>query len=149
MAPKTLVLDASVGVKWFSALGEDNVPQARAILKAHAGGDIKLVVPDLFFHEISNTLVQKKTLSVDLIEESLTTLFDLDLSIAAVSEQRLRAAVRFARKAGITEYDACYIVVAVENNCPLLTANPRHQKQGMGCRVIAVEDWKPEEIFKE
>jgi predicted nucleic acid-binding protein len=145
MAHRTLVLDASVGVKWFSAIGEDDVPQARSLMKAHACGDIKLLIPDLFFHEISNTLVQKKTLSINLIEESLTTLFDLDLSIITISEQLLQAAVRLARKANITEYDACYVAIAIENHCPLVTANPKHQKQNAGCRVIPLEEWKMQE----
>ena len=141
MARKTLVLDASVGVKWFSAIGEADVPQARAIMKAHASGEISLVVPDLFFHEISNTLVCKKTLSMTLIEESITTLFDLGLSIFTASEQRLRTSTQLARKAGITEYEAYYIVAAIENRCPLITANPRHQRQGLGCQVIPIEQW--------
>ena len=144
MARPTLVLDASVGVKWFSAIGEPCVPQARAIMKAHARGEISLVVPDLFFHEISNTLVGKKTLSMHLIEESVTTLFDLGLSVFTANEQRFQAATRLARKAGITEYDAYYMVAAIENRCPLVTANPRHQKQDMGCQVIPIEKWGTE-----
>lgn len=144
MARQTLVLDASVGVKWFSATGESYVPQARAIMKAHASGEISLVVPDLFFHEISNTLVCKKTLSMTLIEESITTLFDLGLFVFTANEQRFQTAAQLARKAGITEYDAYYIAAAIENHCPLVTANPRHQKEGLGCQVIPIEQWKGE-----
>jgi predicted nucleic acid-binding protein len=142
MARQTLVLDASVGVKWFSAIGESCVPQARAILKAFINSEINLVVPDLFFHEILNALVFKKTLPITLIEESVTTLFDLGLFISMINEQRLHSATQIARKAGITEYDACYIVAAIENRCPLVTANPRHQKQDMGCQVITLDEWK-------
>jgi predicted nucleic acid-binding protein len=142
MARQTLVPDASVGVKWFTAFGEADVRQARAIMQAHATGEIGLVVPDLFFHEISNTLVYKKKFPLTLVEESITTLFDLGLSIFTISEQRLHKATQLARKAGVTEYDAFYIVTAIENRCPLVTANPRHQKQDLGCQVINLEDWK-------
>jgi predicted nucleic acid-binding protein len=142
MAQPALVLDASVGVKWFSEIGESSVPQARAIMKAHAAGEIRLIVPDLFFHEISNTLVHKKSLSLALVEESLTTLFALELSVLTVNEQLLGLAVQLARKVNITEYDASYIAAAIENQCPLVTANPRHQKEGLGCQVIPIEKWK-------
>ena len=145
MARQALVIDASVGVKWFSAVNESSVLQSRAIMHAHAADEINLVVPDLFFHEIANALVFKMTLSMDLIDESLAALFELDLRVWPVNVDRLRAAVRLARKAGITEYDACYVVAAIENRCPLVTANPRHQRPEIGCRVIPVDQWKEEE----
>ena len=143
MARQTLVLDASVGVKWFSDIGEAHVPQARAILTAHASGNISVAVPDIFFHEISNALVNKRMLSTSLIEDSITTLFDLGLSVFPASEKCLRTAVQIARQAGITEYDACYAAVAIESHCPLVTANPRHQGQELGCQVIPIEEWRP------
>ena len=142
MARQTLVLDASVGVKWFSDIGEAHVPQARAIMRAHADEDITLVVPDLFFHEVSNALVHKKTISIDLLEASIAAMYDLNLSVFAASGKHLCEAVRLARKAGITEYDACYAIAAIENTCPLVTANPRHQGRALGCHVIPIEQWK-------
>lgn len=73
--------------------------------------------------------------------EALTTLWNLDLQTIPVSHERLQAAVKLARTAGITEYDAFYIGAASENNCPLVTANPRHQGQALGCEVIPLKDW--------
>jgi predicted nucleic acid-binding protein len=141
MARQALVIDASVGVKWFSDINEFYVPQARAIMKAHASDEINLVVPDLFFHEIANALVFKKHLQTELIYESLTTLFELDLAVFPMNVEHLRSAVRISRTADITEYDACYVVAAIEKRCPLVTANPRHQRQEMGCRVIPIDKW--------
>lgn len=80
MATRTLVLDASVGVKWFSGLGEANVPEARTLLMEHMLGDLRGIVPDLFFHEISNALVHKSSVSMGQIAEAITSLFELDLS---------------------------------------------------------------------
>lgn len=142
MAPTTLVLDASVGVKWFSAIGEDRVLEAREIMKAQVAGEINLVVPDLFLHEISNALVFKKNIPLSMLQESLSYLFDLELSVFSINEQRTRSAVEIARKIGITEYDAYYLVAAIENHCPLVTANPRHQISVPGCEVIPIEEWK-------
>jgi predicted nucleic acid-binding protein len=142
LAQQALVIDASVGVKWFSAEGEASVSQARSILKAHAGGDIKIVVPDLFFYEILNALVHKKTIPTSMVEESIALLFALGLAVYSPSEAFFRSAVQLARKHGITEYDACYVAAAIGSHCPLVTANPRHHKKDFGCRVIGIEDWK-------
>ena len=142
MAGQALVLDASVGVKWFSDIGEADIPRARAMLKAHAVGDISLLVPELFFHEISNALVHKKTISKDLLEEAISTLLALGLSVFPLSKDHLVMAVHLARKADITEYDAYYIVAAINAGCPLVTANPRHQREGLGCHVITLEEWQ-------
>ncbi len=142
MARQALVLDASVGVKWFSAVGEASVPQARAILAAHARDDVGIVVPDLFFHEISNALVHKQTISPDMVEESITMLFDLGLTVFPVSRESLRLSAHLARKAGITAYAACYAVAAIHCHCPLVTANPRHQGQALGCKVIPIDQWR-------
>jgi predicted nucleic acid-binding protein len=142
MARQTLVLDASVAVKWFCAGGEACVPQARAMLAAYARGDLGIIVPDLFFHEISNALAHKKAITREMLDEAVSVLFDLGLSVAAVNREMLSMAVNVARKAGMTEYDACYAAVAIQNRCPLVTANPRHQAKAMGCKVIPLEEWK-------
>lgn len=142
MARPTLVVDASVGVKWFSAVGETHVPQARAILLDCVAGKLNLVVPELFFHEVGNALVHKATISDEQLAEAMTTLCDLDLALYSTNGERLRAATQLARKAGITEYDAYYAVAAIENGCPLVTANPRHQRPDLGCRVIPIEEWQ-------
>lgn len=141
MARETLVLDASVGVKWFSGVGERHVPQSRALLAAHAMGNICLAVPDIFFHEVFNALVHKKSLPVDIVEDSITQVFDLGLTVFVADRHRLRSAVQIARQAGITEYDAIYAAVAIEAGCPLVTANPRHQGRVLACRVIPIEEW--------
>ncbi len=141
MAPKTLVLDASVGVKWFSGQGESDVPQARSILLEHARGNIDLIVPELFFHEISNALIHKRSITTDKLMQSVSTLAALKLSLFAVTAERLTSAVQLARVIGITEYDAFYAVAAIDNNCPLVSANPRHHKDIPGCQVIPISNW--------
>lgn len=143
MARQTLVVDASVGVKWFSAADEAHVPNARAILLGSAAGRLHLLVPDLFFHEIANALVHKPAISDDQLAEAMDNLCGLGLARFSTNRERLRAATQLARNSRITEYDACYAVAAIENDCPLITANPRHQRGHMGCRIIPIEEWQP------
>lgn len=142
MARQALIVDASVGVKWFSGIGETHIPQARALLKAYINRDIDLLIPDLFFHEIANALVYKREMPLDYINESIALLFNLKLPVFPLTNKTLNAAIHIAREAGISEYDAYYMITAIENNCPLITADPKHQSSIAGCKVIPLAEWK-------
>ena len=142
MARQTLVVDASVGIKWFSAVGETYVTEARTLLLEYARGRLNLVVPELFFHEISNALVHKKSLPIEQLLAAMTTLCALNMTTFPANAELLRKAVQLARKVDITEYEAYYAVAAIENGCPLITANPRHQSKSFGCEVIPIEQWR-------
>ncbi len=144
MARATLVLDASVGVKWFSSTGEDNLSEALDIRQAHIEGKAFIAVPDLFFYEVANALTYKKAMPLEEIEPALASLFDISLQMVAMEAQLAQDSVRLALRLGLTVYDACYAVVAANNSCPLITANPKHQgkAQQLGCQVIPLKDWK-------
>ena len=57
MAPRLVVADTSVVLKWFHAAGEEAVEPARAILDAFARRQIDLVILDLTIYEIGNILI--------------------------------------------------------------------------------------------
>jgi predicted nucleic acid-binding protein len=142
MARQPLVLDASVGVKWFSAKGEASLSQALAIRDAHLAGHTLIVVPDLFFYEVANAIVHKKSIPLEAIESAVAGKFSLGISAASIDSELLNASVTLSRQLDITVYDSCYIAVALKLDCPLVTANPRHQKQTLGCEVIPLEKWR-------
>lgn len=50
MSARLLVLDASVGVKWFR--DEPGSAQARLLLRDHAAGRVSLVAPSIFQFEV-------------------------------------------------------------------------------------------------
>lgn len=139
MARQTLVLDASVGVKWFSAKDEDGLSQALTMRDQHVAGDILIVVPDLFYYEVANALAHKKSIPTKEIQSALSDLFALGLKTVAVGAALLTASITLSRQFGITIYDSCYIALAQESASPLVTANPRHQGKSFGCKVISVE----------
>ncbi len=57
MSSRLIVLDASVGVKWFTPKsGRD---EALALLHRAAAGEVTLVVPDLFVYEVLRTVRRK------------------------------------------------------------------------------------------
>ena len=142
MARQTLVLDASVGVKWFSDKGEASLRQTLAIRDAHITQQLVIVVPDLFYYEVINAIVHKKFIPTEAVQLAASKIFALELSTVYIDADLMSASVKLARQFGITVYDACYAALAQKYDCPLVTANPRHQVQTLGCQVIPIEEWK-------
>lgn len=143
MARPSLVLDASVGVKWFSAKDEASLAQALAIRDAHIDGHALIVVPDLFFYEVANAIAQKKSIPSEAVQSAVANMFALGLTTVSIGSELLDASVTLSRQLNITVYDSIYIATAEKHDYPLVTANPRHQK-GLGCKVIPVEEWRRE-----
>lgn len=55
----TLVVgDASVVIKWQHEKGEAEVAEARALLAAHARGEVELRILDPVLYEVGNVLVR-------------------------------------------------------------------------------------------
>jgi predicted nucleic acid-binding protein len=142
MARSALVLDASVGVKWFSPKDEAALNQALAIKDAQVSHQIQIIVPDLFYYEVTNAIIHKKYFPVDMVQAVASALFALRLQTIPVNASLLNDAVTIARQFEITTYDSIYLAIAIENGCPLVTANPRHQRQELGCQVITLDQWK-------
>jgi len=131
-------------VKWFSAKDEASLAQALAIRDAHIDGDALIVVPDLFFYEVANAIAQKKSIPSEAVQSAVANMFALGLTTVSIDSELLDASVTLSRQLNITVYDSIYIAAAVKHDYPLVTANPRHQKEGSGCKVIPVEEWRPE-----
>jgi len=131
-------------VKWFSAKDEASLAQALAIRDAHIDGDALIVVPDLFFYEVANAIAQKKSIPSEAVQSAVANMFALGLTTVSIDSELLDASVTLSRQLNITVYDSIYIAAAVKHDYPLVTANPRHQKEGLGCKVIPVEEWRPE-----
>ncbi|MBE0480830.1 MAG: type II toxin-antitoxin system VapC family toxin [Dehalococcoidia bacterium] len=145
MARQSLVLDASVGVKWFSSKDEASLVQALAIRDAHIEGHALIVVPDLFFYEVANAIAQKQAIPPEAVQSAVASMFALGITAVSIDPDLLDASVTLSRQIRITVYDSIYIAVAMKHDCPLVTANPHHQKQGgLNCKVVPVEEWRPE-----
>ena len=135
------MVDASVGVKWFSDRDEDSLAQAFSIRDRHVAGDLLVVVPELFLYEVANALVHKPHIPVEALELVIEDMFDLGLETTALDVELLRTSLKLSRQLDITVYDACYAALARQRGCPLVTANPRHQGRDLGCYVIPIKAW--------
>lgn len=122
-----LVIDSSVAVKWIFPAGETLVDQAVDLLERYAAGEVRFVVPDLFWAELANILwkavrtgrVTRKTAEAGLaatISRGLPTVSSLQLAGRA-----LTIATTFDR----TAYDSLYIALAEDSSGLLVTADEK------------------------
>ncbi len=117
----TLVVDASVALKWFVA--EEGTAQARAVLS----GQEALIAPDLLIAEVCNGAWRLARLGVlggegyETIASEIGGLFDRIWALAPLAP---RAAV-IARAIDHPVYDCFYVALAEREAGRLVTADRR------------------------
>jgi predicted nucleic acid-binding protein len=124
----TLVLDASVAAKWFlPAAGETLTLEAFGLLEKYTKGELRFLVPDLFWPEFGNILwkaVRLRRISRKAAEEALGALEARKIPTVPGSSL-LREAFAIAVAFDRTVYDGMYVALAVAANAPLVTADER------------------------
>ena len=126
-----LVIDASIAVKWV--VEEEGTPQALALRQR-----AKLIAPELLVAECANIL-WKKAARGELSKEEAILAAKL-LHSAEVELLPMRSLFETATSLAIEldhpAYDCIYLALAVENDCPFVTADDRFlRKLGQGRRV--------------
>ena len=124
MAPK-IVVDSSVLMKWFKSRNEDLLTEARALLDEVEGHPLEVHVPALLLYEVGNILLLKSGLKPAALDEAIESLEALPFSIAPPATPLLRRAARLGRELDLTFYDASFLALAVELDCPFVTADRR------------------------
>jgi predicted nucleic acid-binding protein len=125
---RTLVLDASVAAKWFlPATGEPLTTEALDLLTRYAAGELRFLVPDLFWPELGNIFwkaVRQGRWSQVGAENALRSARDRNFpTVPAVPllEDAFRIALAFDR----TVYDSLYVAAALASKTQLLTSDER------------------------
>lgn len=126
-----LVIDASIAVKWV--VEEEGTPQALALRQ-----QTKLIAPELLVAECANIL-WKKAARGELSKEEAILAAKL-LQSAEVELLPMRSLFETATNLAIEldhpAYDCIYLALAVENDCPFVTADDRFlRKLGQGRRM--------------
>lgn len=125
---KTCVIDASVAAKWvLPAAGEPLAQEALELLEDYADGELRFVVPDLFWAEFANILwkaVRQKRLRPASADGALRAMRERNFPTVS-SHSLLIEAFAIATAFDRAVYDALYVALAVTSNSQLVTADER------------------------
>jgi predicted nucleic acid-binding protein len=124
MAAK-IVVDTSVFIKWFKSRDEECLREARSLLAQVQSRPLEVHVPALLLYEVGNILLLKSRLSPTSLEQTLEHLETLPFLVAPPATALLKRAARLGRQFGLTFYDASFLALAVELDCPYITADRR------------------------
>lgn len=116
---RTLVIDASVAVKWF--LPEPHAEAARRLLI----GRQKLLAPDLIWAEVGNVLwkrFQRHEITRDVTQRILRDFRRFPIKTFA-AKTFLESAWELAAQHRTSVYDSLYLALSVGQNCQLVTAD--------------------------
>jgi predicted nucleic acid-binding protein len=132
---RTLVIDASIAVKWV--VEEEGTPEALALSKR-----AKLIAPELLVAECANILwkkVQRKELAKQ--EALLAARLLQSAEIELVPMRFLfEAATQISIDLDHPAYDCVYLALAIENKCRFVTADERLLRKIYRCRQTTLRD---------
>jgi predicted nucleic acid-binding protein len=125
---KTFVLDASVGAKWFlPAAGEPLTSEAQDLLARFTRGQVRFLVPDLFWPELGSVLwkaTAHRRITQPHAEKSIALARQLRLVILPGADL-IERALALTLASGRSVYDSMYIAAAIEKSVDLVTADEK------------------------
>lgn len=136
------VIDTSVAIKWLTPEKEQNLIQSRNLLKLLLAKEIKILVPDLIVHELSNALVKGKKASVGQAAEYLKEFLGLPLTVVPYSLPLLKETVNIAVQYDLTAYDAIFVALAKINDATLITADPKDQGKVKEVTILPIDKFR-------
>jgi len=131
-AVRQVVLDASVGVKWFR--DEPGSAEARELLLAHGRGEIQLIVPSLFVYEV--VAVATRTMSAADARVFWERFMNWRLSVVEVGGDFVSEALAVRERHGCSFYDAVSPALAAQLDTQLYSADARAHAQLAGVVLI-------------
>lgn len=120
---ETIVIDASVAVKWFNK--EEYSDDADRLKEAHVRGRIRLAAPELLLYEVLNALRYNPELGESDVQVAAKTLIDIQILLPPPGYEWLKTATSICYKHGVTFYDAAYLALAKYLNTKLFTADQK------------------------
>ncbi|SNS30010.1 MULTISPECIES: type II toxin-antitoxin system VapC family toxin [unclassified Azospirillum] len=119
--PPTLVVDASIGVKWV--VDESDSDDAVALIAGR-----RLIVPGLFWVETANVLAMKakrREMTRAAVADAWRDLANAPLELVNMAPDTVLPALTLAQDLQHTVYDCAYLAVALAVGCPVVTADRR------------------------
>lgn len=130
--PDTFVLDCSVAAKWV--LPEPDRAPALRLFEQYASGEVVLIAPDLLLAEFAS-LLAKRTRRKQVSTEQAHEAFSLLTKCAPRlfdTRPRFSRALDLSLRRQLSLWDCVYLDLALELDCPVLTADVRLFRAGKG-----------------
>jgi predicted nucleic acid-binding protein len=131
---KTIVVDASVVVKWF--VEEQFTKQALALAEDYEKRRIDLSSVQLMPFEVINALRYNPELGQSEVENAGEALMRLGVALHPILKDIHALSLRCAYLYGLTIYDASYLALARFLGCDLYTADRRFIEKAKGDTAI-------------
>lgn len=131
-----LVLDASVGVKWFR--DEEGSAAARALHRRSTLGEVILAAPTHFVHEVLATVKREK--QPQAVLHAWETIKASDATIVPLSDEVIAEAVRQCEALGCSFYDALAPACASLLGATLASADARAHGAYPGVHMIGAQE---------
>jgi predicted nucleic acid-binding protein len=125
---KVVVVDASVGAKWLVLFAQEEfADRAKTLLDRRTAGEIIVLVPDLFWLEISSALCKAMRRNKCTSTEANQALSEMrQLPLQTVSSTKLvNSAQQIAIQYGRSIYDSVYVALAREARSEVVTADEK------------------------
>jgi predicted nucleic acid-binding protein len=119
-----VVIDTSVVFKWFVACGESGLGPAWSLLNSHRRGDLMVVAPSIVVTEIAN-LLSYLGIHADDANAFLVDFEQTHVVLFETTYERAQRVLKCAFENRMTVYDASFLTLAQEFECPLVTADRR------------------------
>ena len=124
----TVVLDASVAAKWFLPPADETLlEEALDLLGRYTKGEVRFIVPDLFWPEFGNILwkaMRQGRCSRATADSALADMRNRKLPTFP-SLELLDNAFAIAAQFGRTVYDSVYVALAIASKAHMVTADER------------------------
>jgi predicted nucleic acid-binding protein len=130
--PDTFVLDCSVAAKWV--LPEPGSALALGLFEQYASREVLLIAPDILLAEFAS-LVAKRNRRKQISAEQAHEAFSLMTRCAPRlydTRPRLSRALDLSLQRQLSLWDCVYLALALEHDCPVLTADLRLFRAGRG-----------------
>lgn len=119
----TIIVDASVVIKWFKKKGEEKTKEAEKYLQEFLERKIKIAVPALLFYEIVNIASFDTTVTSNHWQNIFEVLCAMPFEVYPPDKFLVKEIYEMAKTAKISAYDASYLTLAKRLETVLVTSD--------------------------
>ena len=107
----------------------------------HVEGKVEIMVPELFFYELSNTLITKTGVPENIAVNSLKNVVEAEFKIYHADSKDIIEVTKFAKKYNTSFYDMLYAVIAKIHKTILITADEKFIEKTKFSHVKLLSDY--------